>query len=279
MNRMTTTNIAGWLMGRIIAENYWLMTSQINVPEDKRPIINMKNEFYYGRIMLTKNKKNYAGIVNMQEGVILEKPDIDIKGLAIKKVSVTSTVRTYFTKMLVEDMLSPKTISLSKVISKYQALDNQIRMSLTNGEIDFLKPDKVNMIDSYKTPYQIQSVRGTLLWNQIFPENEISIPNKINIVKTTLNTIEDVENSNIPDIYKERIKNLFSEIHELEKYGATVIAIPKTVDKIPEWMLPYIDIFTMVNDNMKPGKILLETLGFKEMNVMKQQIATNIIDI
>lgn len=278
-NRMTTTNVGGWLMSKVIAANYWKMCEHFNIPDDKKPIINMKNEFYYSRIMLTRNKKNYGGLVAMQEGNILNEKDLDIKGLAIKKVTVVKEIRDYFKDLLEEDILKPDKISLSKVISKYQKLENRIRESVVKGETIFVKPDKVNLVSTYKTPYQIQAVRGTLLWNHLYPNEEISVPNKINIVKTTLDTIEDIQNSNIPDDIKNAIFKLFEEVPELEKYGASVLGIPKTLEQLPDWVVPYIDVDVTVNDNMAPGKILLESLGFKDLTVNRQQIATNILDL
>ena len=35
---------------------------------------------HYKRVILTKNKKSYAGVILSKEGVVLEKPKFDVKG-------------------------------------------------------------------------------------------------------------------------------------------------------------------------------------------------------
>lgn len=175
-SRVATVNIATFFLSNVIREVYEKMTREMNVPEDKRPIINMKNEFFYKRLMTTRNKKSYAGLLIMQEGNMYDNPEIDVKGLAIRKVSVNAKVRKYFTELLENRILSSDNIDLGTIYGSFMSLQNEISNSLKNGEIEYLSPGKANEIESYATPYQMQPVRGAIAWNALYPHNEIVLP-------------------------------------------------------------------------------------------------------
>jgi type I restriction enzyme R subunit len=48
---------------------------------------------------------------------------------------------------------------------------------------------------------------------------------------------------------------------DISRFGFTCIALPKSLEKIPEYLLPFLDVNTMVNSNMTNGFIILESLG------------------
>ncbi|WCS68275.1 hypothetical protein Goe21_01650 [Bacillus phage vB_BsuM-Goe21] len=275
--KVSVVNIASYLLAKVIENVYWKMTSELNIPSEKRPIINMKNEFFYKRLMLTRNKKSYAGKLIMQEGRMFEKPKLDIKGLAIRKVSVNKNVRDYFTDMLDENILSSDKIDLSKVFGNFVHLQNEIANSLMNGEITYTLPSKANEIESYANPYAMQSIRGTIIWNELFPDNEIVLPTKVNLIKLTTESLNDLAGKIPMDVYK-TIKETIYDNENLSKYGFTILCLPKSIKKLPEWVTPFIDIETMVNDHIKSGMIMLESLGFKILETTKQtQFPTNIL--
>ena len=244
--------------------------------------VNQKNEILNEDVYLTNrySNKTDAGEILMQEGHIKEKPKLDIKGISIKKVTVPKYIREYFTDLIKQDILACPKISMSNIVGKYQKLEDIIRESIEDGSTEFIKPGKINQISSYQFPYRIPEVRGVMLWNAMYPENEITIPNKVNLVKTNLLTIDDIREANIPDEIKEKLlMELLVEDEELAKYGMSVIALPKNMERIPDWIVPYLNVSSHVIDNMKPGKIMLDSLGFKDITVGANQIATNIIDI
>ena len=86
----------------------------------------MKSEFIYKRILLTKNKKNYGGIITGELGKLLTKPALDIKGLAIRKTTVSKMLRNEFTSILENDILSAKQIDLKSIIDKYDRLGERV---------------------------------------------------------------------------------------------------------------------------------------------------------
>jgi len=275
-SKVCTINIATFFLSQLIAKVYWKLTTEMNIPADKRSIINMKNEFFYKRLMTTRNKKSYAGTLIMKEGHMLKKPKNDIKGLAIRKVSVNANVREYFTNMLNEQILNCNEISLGKVFGSFMKLEKDITSSLISGEVTYTQPAKVNELESYKNPYTIQSLRGAIIWNALYPDQEIVLPTKVNIIKLTIRSLEDIANK-IPMQEYEIIKNTIFDNENLSKYGFSVLTMPKLAKKIPEWLTPFIDVDTMVNDHVKSGIIMLESLGFKTLDILNSQFPTNIL--
>jgi DNA polymerase family B len=276
-SRVSTVNIATFFLAEVIKNVYWKMTSELNVPHDKRPIINMKNEFFYKRLMMTRNKKSYAGELIMQEGHMFEKPKMDIKGLAIRKVSVNKQVRDYFTEMLKTKILSTDEINLGAVFGAFNKLQDDIKASMKRGEVTYLQPGKVNEMESYKTPYTIQALRGAIIWNALYPDKEIVPPTKVNLVKLNIESLEDIAGK-IPMEEYTIIKETIFDNENLAKYGFSVLAMPKSAKRIPEWLVPFINVDTMVNDHVKSGIIMLESLGFKTLDILTSQFPTNVLD-
>jgi hypothetical protein len=275
-SKVSIVNIATFFLAKVIEKVYWKMTTELNVPHEKRPIINMKNEFFYKRLMLTRNKKSYAGKLIMQEGHMFEKPKMDIKGLAIRKVSVNKNVREYFTKMLESEILSSEEINLGKVFGSFMSLQNTIEDSLKRGEVTYTQPGKVNEIESYKNPYTMMSVRGAIIWNALYPEKEIVLPTKVNLIKLNISSLEDIAGKIPMEEYK-IIKETIFDNENLAKYGFGILALPKSATQIPKWIVPFIDIDTMVNDHVKSGIIMLESLGFKTLDILNSQFPTNVL--
>jgi DNA polymerase elongation subunit (family B) len=276
-SKVSTVNVATYLLANVIEKAYWKMTTEMNIPADKRTIINMKNEFFYKRLMTTRNKKSYGGLLIMQEGHMFEKPKMDIKGLAIRKVSVNYNVREFFTNMLKDEILTSETINLGKVFGSFMKLQKDIERSLRNGEIDYVQPGKVNEMESYANPYRMQTLRGAIIWNALFPDQEIVLPTKVNMIKLTADSLESIANK-IPMEEYEIIKRTIFDNPEMAKYGFTTLSMPKSAKKIPEWITPYIDVDTMVNDHVKSGIIMLESLGFKTLDILDSQFPTNVLN-
>jgi hypothetical protein len=276
-SKVSTVNIATYILANVIEQAYWKLTTELNIPADKRTIINMKNEFFYKRLMTTRNKKAYGGVLIMQEGHMFEKPKMDVKGLAIRKVSVNAHVREYFTKMLKDEILTSEDINLGKVFGIFMKLQKDIENSLRSGEVTYSQPAKVNELESYANPYRMQSLRGAIIWNALFPDQEIVLPTKVNLIKLTASNLEDIANK-IPMEDYEIIKRTIFDNPELAKYGFTILSMPKSAKSIPDWLTPYIDIDTMVNDHVKSGIIMLESLGFKTLDILDSQFPTNVLN-
>lgn len=243
---------------------------------------------------MTPSKKHYAGILWCQEGRIFDKPKPDVKGLALRKTSLNYNIREYFNKVLLDKILNPKKIDLIDIYKDFIYMNNEIDKSLSNGETLYLQPGKVNSFDSYAAPLTQQTVRGTLLWNALFPDNSIQPPTKVNYVKLKSINYKDfidilpseelkISISNLYDTKKYTTKNIIDDtgktkiIKGLKDYPIEIICVPKNIKKLPEFLIPLIDIDIMEHDHLRPCYEIIEPLGFKTLDITVNNFITNVI--
>ena len=284
IQQMTVMNIFVSLTTDALKKLFWLLTKNLGLVEAARPIINMKSEFVYSRILLTENKKNYAGIVTAELGKLLKKPTLDIKGLPIlKKTSVPKVLRKQFTKIVKEDILETEEINVLNILKKYDEVEGMIEESLHNKKTEYLLPKNLEVIETYKTPEQIEAVRGVLIWNALEPENQIIPPEKINIIKLNCKNENDPRLLELKEKYPKKYKAIMERVFnhnqisvkcDISRFGFTCIAMPKSEEKIPDYLLPFIDYRDMVVKNMTPSYILLKSLGIFCTDNYKSNIIT-----
>jgi len=212
-----------------------------------------------------------------------------MKGLSIKKSTVAKKLRKEFTNILQQDILEPEQINLKNVLDKYDEIAKNIETSLQMGMTEYSIPKNVEIIESYKTPDTIEGVRAVLTWNALEPENQIVPPEKINMLKLDCPSPDDPRlealKESQPDKYDAIMRVVFkrdsdnSTQLDFSRFGFSAIAIPKGVERIPEYLLPFIDYKAMVNNNLTNGYILLESLGvmIEEVNTVKYK--SNIVSI
>ena len=284
--KLSAINISMFIFTRLIGAGYDHMGTMLNVDEEHRPVINMKNEFTFDRLMTTPQKKHYAGILLAQEGIILSGSPmkrLDMKGLQLRKSSLNKNIRTYFTDTLLNKILLPEVINLPDIYSDFESKEIAIKTSLLKGELEYTQPGKVNSIDKYVTPFTIQTLRGTLLWNALFPANPIMPPQKINFLKLKpMPYLEFVEA--IPEEYRERVIKLYSTTidkngKKLSDVPVNIIGIPKNVNELPDFVRPFINIDVMVQDQIKAAMEILKPLEFKSLDILDKSFSTNIINI
>jgi hypothetical protein len=230
----------------------------------------------------------YAGIIKGELGRLLKNPVLDIKGLSIRKTNMPKKLRDQFTEILTTEVLDAEKIDLRKIIKQFDKLGHDIEESLMRGETEYSIPRSLEQFDKYKNPSTIEPLRGVLIWNALEPENVITPPEKVNIVKLNVQDKDHPELLKLkethPDKYKAIMKTVFNEgVSEpkidISRFGLSVITIPKSVDKIPEYLLGMIDYSSMVNTNMSNGYIILESLGIYTEEVNTTKYKSNIVEI
>lgn len=286
-NQQTTlVNIIINIVTETLKRTFWTLTTNMGLIDRAKPIINMKQEFLYSKILLTRNKKNYAGIVSAELGKLLDTPVIDIKGLPIlKKTSVPRELRKQFTKIVEDDILKSDKIDIKGILSKYDKISSDIEISIKEGKTEYLIPKNAEVFDNYKDPDKMEQIRAIINWNKLEPENQIIPPSKIDIIKLNCFSKDDPRLEELKQKYPEKynaiIKTAFTPGNDIDysRFGFDRIAIPKGTEKIPEYLLPFIDYKSMVNTNMQPSYIILESLGIYCTTVRMVKYKSNIIAI
>lgn len=197
-------------------------------------------------------------------------------------------LRKQFTKLVEEDILKTPKINLKKIIEKYDNIEEMIEESLKNGNIEYLLPKNLELIESYKQCDTIEAVRGSIIWNALEPESQIIPPEKINLLKLNCLDENDPRLSSLkishPEKYSIIMKIVFNHgvqnpKIDISRFGFSCVAIPKSVEKIPDYLYPFIDFKSMINTNMSPSYILLESLGIYCDDVKTVKYKSNIITL
>lgn len=246
---------------------------------DSMCMINMKNEFFMTRIMMTNAKKHYATMQVLQEGNYLGSGVPDIKGLdALTKSSTAEDTRKALKKILINDILTGDMVDQLKIIKDLAILEQTIYNDLRSGSKKYYKPLTVKSIDNYNDPSKIQGIKASLVWDYVkssdLPGIDITARNGIDVAKVTLTpqTLEPLRNE-YPEQY-EKFMDLISPdrkaIYEgrdikplLGKGTLSVIGIPKD-SEVPKWVMPLIDYHTIINDSLSGFPV--SSVGISQMD-------------
>ena len=189
---------------------------------------------------------------------------IDIKGLDFRKSSCNIETEKFFSKLAKDKIIEAKDVDSAEVIRDIQQFENYIRNTLINGEKEFLIPSKVKELGAYADPLREMGVNGVLAWNCCYPNQDIQLPDIVDLIKVNMQTEEDIEDlkETEPEIYNNIMEGIFGNDNpKIRKKGIYVIAIPRNVDKIPEWIIPYINYDEVVNNNISKFHPILNSLN------------------
>lgn len=270
-NVFININTITYVISSVVAITLDLYGRHSNVTKEHRKRYKMKNEFFFSRLILANVKKRYLNKMLLQEGNLLTKPTYDIKGYDFKKASTSDGAADFYMDIVKNKLLDAETIDVADILQTLKDFRKDIRDSLLRGDTDYLPMASPKEVGAYVDPNTNQGLRGLFAWNALYPENPITLPAKVAILKTNLTTLKAAESLSItnPLIYK-RFKEKICEdktgmfvkqVSNGEKLeGLSVIAIPKT-EQIPDWIIPYIDYTTVINSVLAPFKSVTETFG------------------
>lgn len=268
------TNMIGGVLGEY--------TKNANIPEEYRSKINMKNEFLFSRMILASKKKKYVSSIRLREGDEIYPEKIDVKGMEFMKSTATEETKERFKNIVKDRILHSKTINISRVLQDLETVESEIIDSLKNGEKTYLIPKSVKELGAYADPLKEQGIRAIIAWNYLYPDNSIELPAKVDIVKLTLNDereLQKLKHKNM-DIYNIIEKNILNNPDKkISSKGLPVVAIPRNIDKVPEWMINFIDYDTLAFNVLKKFYPILESLGLETIKTSKKEYFSNIINL
>lgn len=283
-NVFVAVNTLTYVLTEVVSRSLLQYGEFANVPEEFRPRLNMKNEFMFIKLIIGKRKKRYLSKVILREGNLMLKPKTDVKGFDFIK-STTSAESEKFFKGLIDKYLMGDEIDSRGLLAEIRSYSVKIEDSLRNKELHYLPNIAVKPITQYKNPASQQSVKGMLIWNYVYPDDELDVPSKPKILKLNIFKESDLEplKYTYPDVYdtlKEKVFNdttgIFVKYKKDKKSGkmirvdagCPVICIP-TNRQIPDWCLDYIDYQTTINNILAPFKSVTEILGIQDFQVGK----------
>lgn len=259
--------------------NFVVCCNQYN--EGEKFYMYMKNEFFFPIVLLYNTKKNYIGIQTIQEGRELpENKQLAVTGRNLGSDTLNEYVSNETLDILNKDVLKAKEFNPLIVYQRVLKLRKHIEDSLKSGDITFGVYARYNGYESIKNPETTSNVRATIIWNNIYPEDTISPGDAMYVFNTSLFTEEDL--NSIPDKYndiKEKIRNVvfrrFGNF-DFSRFGLKTFVIPAYGDtrKIPEWVLPFIDINDLCEKHLQPIVSLFPSLLLSPCSYVKAESTT-----
>lgn len=277
--RFIAVNIMCYYLTQMINAVLWRYTKRANVPKEYRKNINMKNEFLFTKLITIDKKKRYIASIRLREGSEIYPEKLDIKGLDFMKSTTREETQNYFKGMIKNHLIEHPSANIKGIYKDLFDFEQSIRDSINNGEKNFLSPAKVKNFDTYEFPLRIPGVRGVMAWNSAFPSRQVSLPDKVDLIKVNMENLEDIAELEgaYPEIYHNLRKGIYENRNEeVRKKGITVFALPRTEEVIPDWIRPYVDTSTIINDNASRFNAVLTSLGMDTMTMGTRTYYTNI---
>lgn len=261
-------NIMGYICSDLVVDylnEYSKLSGSYNEGTKCRMI--MKNEFYFTRVLLTNNRRNYADIQVLQEGNIIPegKTRMAIMGLPINKTTLSDSVKKKMQNILYEDILITDKIDQIKIIKKLAILEKEIFNSIMTKKTDFYKPDNIAALSSYNEPLSQNGCVAAMVYNEMRDKDmpAINLEERNKIIKIKL----DVSKKNvdrIKDKYPEEYSKLVALLnHPTLGSRVNTIGLPVDVD-VPDWVLEFVDIQTITSDVL--NNFPLESIGLQRMD-------------
>lgn len=285
--RYSIINILAYVLDRIINDymekfctnNHSFGPGNVVDGSPRKCKILMKNEFLFKRLMMTMVKKNYASLMEVQEGnLVPEDKQLDIKGIeCLTKSSKSEKTREALKKIVLEDILKAPVIDQLRFVKDIAIFEKQIVNSIRSGSKEYFKPVTIKSISTYENPMRIQGIKASVAWNIIkddsLPAINLEERNAINIAKVSINRSNIYK---IEDKYPEIYQNMLIALDREEfKTGIDSVAIPLDVE-VPDWLEEFVDYNSIIQDNI--AGFPYESIGIQRFG--KDNVTyTNIVQI
>lgn len=279
-NEMILVNTLAAIIGPRVEDMLDYYGRTHHMCKEARAELTMKNEFLFRRLFLMTKKKRYAASIVLREGNIMYPFKLEIKGMDFIKAGVTDEVTNRFTKMLEKHILLPDQLQLHELMKDLKSFEREIFHDLKNGGTNFLKPQLFKAEEAYKKikdangrvvgskAWSLPVFRGSIVWNELYPTQKIYSLDRVKIIKLIVMKEEDLEKIRYkyPNEYKMVKDKIYNSSNpEIRKAGLKVIAIPKSVKVIPEWLKDLIDYDIIVSDVISSFRSVLDALKLEEI--------------
>lgn len=227
-------------------------------------MLSMKNEYLYPVMIMYDKKKTYAGIMAVQEGIVLSPPKIDIKGANLRGSDICAECTAFnrkFIDTIMNELYTKGKVSAKKYIAVVVEHELVLRNDLLAGNARYCKSESIKQQHEYKDAEErSNSFDYADFWNTVFgPDYDIiNLPSKVSlmhIIQPSPVYLANLSKSN-PVVYKRMVE--FQT-----KYGGTFpggIGIGTANGKIPKELMPLMDLRAIVYHNCRPLYLTLDEL-------------------
>ena len=272
-NEMILCNLLASIVDTSVKKMLEYYCIKHNIGEKDRAELTMKNEFMFKTLILMLTKKRYAASILLREGNIMMPMHTEIKGMDFIKAGVSDVVEKRFKSMLEKYLLFSEDLELHSLMREVKLFEKDIYNNLKNGGILYLKQQQFKDA-GYKDMSRVWSLpvfRGTMVWNELYPEKKIYAFDNVGILKTIVKEVSDLDiiKDKYPEEYKLVMRNIYNNPYkEIVKAGLKYVSIPATssTQKIPDWLLPLIDYSVLISDVISTFRSVLDALRVENIN-------------
>lgn len=265
-------------------ENYVNCTNSDH-PENQF-YMKMKNEFFFPIVVLFPGKKNYIGLQTIQEGkMIPESMQLAITGAALGASKLNEYVISHILELIENVVLRSKQYNPLEMVRGVNAIKDHIRDAVLSGDKTFGIYSRFSGLNTLKDPERIAVARAACIWNDLYPDDFIAPGDAVYLFDTDLITEEDLERMPAGnDEIKERIRTVVYRSRgslDYAHFGLKSFAIPANGDhtRLPDWVIPYINVTSIVEKHVKPittlyPSLLLSSSTYRVNGTKKQGTST-----
>lgn len=276
-----SVNVIAFLVTKMARELLNRYASDCHVMEKYHSRINIKNEFYFPTVLLANVKKRYIAHIRLKEGKQVNK--IELKGHDFKKAGSSDNIEHELMGIIKRNIINSPSIDIIQLMKDVSNLEQNIRDTLSRGERTYLVRMNCKAVKVYADPYSMGAVIGPMVWNMIYPDNIIMVPDKCDIVFLNIpneKVLMEKLGTKYPEIANTIKKGIFnSGIKQLETNGVKYLALPNDGSKIPDWVLEVMDTERIVTRNVGTFYPVLKALSFTTISAGDNEYASNILDI
>lgn len=232
--------------------------------------ISMKNEFFYPTFMRTNISKHYSGEITIQEGIILPKPQLDMKGVgyigSTRPKIITDGIKKFMRNLFEDLVKTDANISAEKLLRHVSDTERAILDSLNKGSKEYLGGVNIKQPESYKDG----GVRSTFyyrLWEEVFADHfriNVVLPNRF--MKIPLSGKDKLwSNAKLMEEFKDTYPEVYNRMMLFRKNNPekkiNYLVAPSSMGSIPEMFYKWVDKRHVITDMCSPYYLAMKSLG------------------
>lgn len=257
----------------IAVDQHLKLSRNMRVSKKYERRLNMKNEYLFSAYLTTAMSKHYCALQLMLEGILNDKPKLELKGVHLRGIKIALKVRE-FTKDLMHRLLNAvyekTTLDASELLKNVADMERALTTELQEGGYSWLTKNTIKEESAY-TKAESSIYYYHELWEAVFADTYGEGPvlpykaYKINLDlsnKTRIkNYLESIKDSPIGIKLRDYLK---------DRAHLTSVYVPSdkigVIGGIPKEILPIIDTRLIIAQNFRSIYLLLEALGIFILN-------------
>ena len=253
-----------YLITKAVAHSLKLFSIAHGAEGERVTDMQMKNEFLYTTMCLCRDvKKHYAGVVTIQEGVVLPKPYEDIKGIQFKGSDKCRDATKFAEDFIINEILK-KSLDRKLVghdlIRDVMKFERRIYDDFQQGKTTWLEPIAIKNAEDYNNAPESTPYFYYMVWEEVFAAKygHIQLPTKtfgVPIGKPNASYWAWLDQVN-PKASKK-----FQAFITTHGKVPSKIALSPNSDTIPKEIVPLVTIRDIIWECTGPERLILKQLG------------------